>query len=173
MLKFNKKVEYAIIALLYMSDKPAGELTTTRELSANFSIPQEILGKVLQSLARQQLIASIQGVRGGYYLNMPLEKITINRVITAIEGPVQIVNCVETSADCDCEQLAHCNIRDYMQNLHTLIINFFSAISLKDLKTHLPHVIQTNPFLKAVVFYKGGVRPESLGQLVVDLDETS
>ncbi len=173
MLKFNKKVEYAIIALLYMSDKPAGDLTTTRELSSNFKIPQEILGKVLQSLARHQVIASIQGVRGGYYLNMPLEKITINRVITAIEGPVQIVNCVEASSDCDCDQLANCNIRGYMQNLHTLVINFFNAISLKDLKTHLPHVIQTNPFLKAVVFYKGGINPQSLGQVVLDLEEKS
>ena len=60
-----------------------------------------------------------------------------------------------------------------MQNLHTLVINFFNAISLKDLKTHLPHVIQTNPFLKAVVFYKGGINPQSLGQVVLDLEEKS
>ncbi|MCB0259910.1 MAG: Rrf2 family transcriptional regulator, partial [Calditrichaeota bacterium] len=65
MLKFSKKVEYALISMLYMAKREDGELTTSRELSQHFNIPQELAGKVLQSLARTGCIASVQGVKGG------------------------------------------------------------------------------------------------------------
>jgi len=154
MLKINKKVEYAIIGLLYMGDKPEGSLTTATELSENFKIPQEITRKVLQHLSKHKLIVSVQGVKGGYQLNERLENIKLTQVISAIEGPIQIVNCVEPDDICDCEQLDFCNIRNPMSILQQLVIQIFDSITLRDLKTHIPHVISNYPFLKAIIFFK-------------------
>ena len=67
MLRFSKKVEYALIAMLYMADKDPGELTTARELSDKYDISLELMGKLLQSLTRHDLITSVQGAKGGYF----------------------------------------------------------------------------------------------------------
>ena len=131
MLKFSKKVEYALISMLYMADRQEGELTTSRELSQTFNIPQELVGKVLQSLARNGCIASVQGVKGGYQLAMMPEFISLTQVIAAVEGPVRVVNCVNTPESCTCEQLAFCNIRNPMETIQFKLMQFLNSITLK------------------------------------------
>lgn len=136
MLKFSKKIEYALISMLYMAEQPEGDLTTSRELSQTFNIPQELVGKVLQSLARSGCIASVQGVKGGYQLAMDPEFISLTQVITAVEGPVQVVNCVNNPASCTCEQLAFCNMRNPMETIQFKLTQFLSSITLKDLQNN-------------------------------------
>lgn len=166
MLKINKKVEYAIIGLIYMADKGVGNLTTATELSERFNIPQEITRKVLQSLTRHGLVRSIQGVKGGYQVSRELENISLTNVVEAIEGPIQIVNCVEHQHTCTCEQLDFCNIKDPMTVLQELLIQIFNTISLKDLKTDIPHVISNYPFLKAIIFFKENVKDEAYREVI-------
>ena len=66
MIKLSKKVEYGLISLLHIAGLKADELVTTKELAGHYHIPQEVLGKVLQTLTKAELIESTQGVRGGY-----------------------------------------------------------------------------------------------------------
>ena len=55
MLKLSKKVEYGLISLMHMDSAQNGDLATARELSDLYDIPAELLGKVLQSLAKGHL----------------------------------------------------------------------------------------------------------------------
>ncbi|RMF58001.1 MAG: Rrf2 family transcriptional regulator [Calditrichaeota bacterium] len=134
MFKMSKKVEYALISLLYMAERKEGELTTARELSENFNIPQEIGGKVLQSLTRNGFISSVQGVKGGYQLAMDAAKINVTDVIAAVDGPLQVVGCAVEADKCNCEQLSYCNIRSPMEIIQLKLIEFFNTISIKDLQ---------------------------------------
>ena len=56
MLKLSKKTEYAIIALMAMTNGKNDKLYTSKELSQRYNIPPEIMGKVMQSLAKNDLI---------------------------------------------------------------------------------------------------------------------
>lgn len=134
MFKISKKVEYALISLLYMADREEGELTTSRELSEIFNIPQEIGGKVLQSLTRGGFINSVQGVKGGYQLAIPAERIVVTDVISAVEGPLRVVGCAIDAENCTCDQLNYCNIRNPMETIQLKLIQFFNTISIKDLQ---------------------------------------
>lgn len=142
MLKFSRKVEYAIISMLYMAEQERGQLTTTRELAEKFSIPQELVGKVLQSLAKNECISSVQGVKGGYQLAREPEDIKLVSIIKAVDGPVKVVNCVDEPESCSCEQLKLCNMRNPMETIQLKLLNFFSSISLKDLQSnYIPYEI--------------------------------
>ena len=132
MLKFNRKVEYALISLLYLSKKPPGELTNNRELAELFSIPGEILGKVLQQLAQKDVIASVRGVKGGYFLEKSLKEITVHEVISAVERPIALVDCADKL--CECAQSSCCNIKNPMLILQEKVAQFFDNLTLKDLK---------------------------------------
>jgi len=133
MLKLSKKTEYAIIALMAMTNGKDDRLYTSKELSQKHNIPPELMGKVMQSLAKNNLIISHQGVKGGYQLTENLSAINIISVITAIEGPLQVVDCVSMD-DCDCNQLSACNIKGPMEMIQNELFSFLGNISLKDLK---------------------------------------
>jgi Rrf2 family protein len=91
------------------------------------------MGKVMQSLAKNDLIISHQGVKGGYQLSGDLSDINIISVITAVEGPLKVVDCVAVD-DCECNQLSSCNIKGPMEMIQSELYDFLGNISLKNLK---------------------------------------
>ena len=133
MLKLSKKTEYAIIALMAMTNNNGDKLYTSKELSQRYNIPTEIMGKVMQSLAKNNLIVSHQGVKGGYQLKDNLQDVNIISVITAVEGPLKVVDCVSHD-DCGCDQISFCNIKGPMEMIQNELFSFLGNISIKDLK---------------------------------------
>lgn len=135
MMKFSKKVEYALIALLYMVRKPGGELTTARELSDKYNISLELMGKILQNLVRSGLVISVQGVKGGYYVERPSEQIKITLIIAAIDGPIAITDCISHGGQSVCKREGNCMIRQSMAEIQAKLVNFLDEISLKNFET--------------------------------------
>ena len=86
MLNFSKRIDYGLIALTYMA-KCEGKRLTAKEISTTFNIPVEVLGQILPKLAKNRLISSVPGPKGGYALEKPLSKISVMAVINAIEHP--------------------------------------------------------------------------------------
>ena len=56
MLKLTRKSEYGLIALLHIDARQDGGLVTAKEIAETYQLPAELLGKVLQSLAREGLV---------------------------------------------------------------------------------------------------------------------
>ena len=132
MMKFSKKVEYALIALIHIAKKSKGELTTTRELSDKFSISLELMGKILQSLVKNGLVVSVQGVKGGYYVARPMDQINMSTVITAIDGPIALTDCMVKGNAEKCERSRNCLIRSSMEDIQEKLVNMLDQISLRD-----------------------------------------
>jgi len=128
MLTLSKKVEYGLIAMLHMASKSPSELATAKDISEAFSIPGELLGKVLQSLARASLIEAVLGAHGGYRLRTPIERVTLGSVIEALEGPVHLARCQEDPQQCG--QFHACNIKEPVFAIHDQLTNFINGISL-------------------------------------------
>jgi Rrf2 family protein len=128
--------------MLYMAEQEKEQLSTTRELAETFNIPQELVGKVLQSLAKNGCINSVQGVKGGYQLAKEPDQINLGEIILAVDGPVKVVNCVDEIDSCSCEQLDFCNMRNPMETIQSKLITFFNSVSLRDLQSnYIPHDI--------------------------------
>ena len=131
MLRLSKKADYALLALRHMAahaDRPAH---SARELAEAYDIPAELLAKVLQSLVRANLLASHQGIHGGYGLGRRSDQISVADVIQAIDGPLTVTACSDTDHSCD--QYAKCNIRDPLWRVKDRIIAALSATSVSDL----------------------------------------
>ena len=143
MLKLSRKSEYGIIALKYMLNRGDGTLSTTREIATRFKIPEQLMAKILQKLVKSGIVMSTQGVRGGYVLALPPEKITIAKIVESIEGPVGIVDCVVSGEDCHCVQFEGgvCNIDEPFAHIQMQFKNFLNGISLADLNQ--PRALQT------------------------------
>jgi len=132
MFKFSRKVEYALTAMVAMSQKKQRELTTARELADHFHLSLELIGKILQALARNNLITSVQGVKGGYYIPHSIDSIFISDILSAVDEPIRLVRCGHEKRGLVCERQQCCLIRNSMLNIQMKIVNFFRTMTLRD-----------------------------------------
>ena len=90
--------KYAIRAMIYLalfasSDKKAG----IKEISEKLDIPTPFLGKILQLIAKRQLLHSTKGPHGGFCLSKPAMDISIMEVVEIIDGSDAFDTCVYIS----------------------------------------------------------------------------
>lgn len=134
MLKLGRKVEYALISLLHLDSLGDGGLATSREIAELYSIPPDVLGKVLQVMNRSNLVRSVQGAKGGYQLQRPLEVTVLGDVIQAIDGPVHLAPC--TADESSCARQDHCNIKAPVFHFQDELLKFLYNFSLSSFSRH-------------------------------------
>lgn len=129
MLKLSRKTEYALMALRHLRGKSAAELASSKEIAGTYNIPGELLAKTLQHLAREGIVETVQGPRGGYRLKADLSKVRLSDFIELLEGPVALTDC---SIDKDCDQIGTCTIRTPIHRINDTMINVFSGLTLAE-----------------------------------------
>lgn len=132
MLKLQKKVEYALISLKYIQEKPAGILITAKEISDEFHIPFDATARVLQLLSSAQWLESEQGAHGGYRLSARnLNELTLFELIEVVEGKQGVVKCIKSNESCPIQST--CNVISPMQKLNESLQLFLRKQRVIDL----------------------------------------
>jgi Rrf2 family protein len=132
MLRFTKRADYGLMAIHYIAiHEPVGAVSAKR-IAEEFRIPGELLAKILQRLAKQGLIVSQNGPKGGYVLARRPAAITVGQVIRALEGPIHIVECYDEQAS-ECAQIERCNLRRPVQKIQAAISQMLDSMSLAEL----------------------------------------
>src|SRR5881398_44387 len=98
---FSRSTEYAIRAMAVLAGQPSGKLCGAREIAEAAAIPRPFLWKILQNLTRKRLLRSFKGVRGGYELAKPAQRITVLDVIDATTSAEALHGCMLGSGNCD------------------------------------------------------------------------
>lgn len=137
MLKVNRKVEYGLIALKHMMQKPKGQLTSVREICDHYGTPFDPVAHVLRILNSEGLVQSEQGAHGGYRLLDGTAGTSLGRYIEMIEGPTAFTECAREE-DCRCTMTDRCNIMSPMQLLNNRLLEFLHSITLQDLLSQAP-----------------------------------
>lgn len=114
---FSRSTEYAIKALKYLAQQPAGSLSGAGEIAAGTQIPLPYLWKLLKNLSDVRLVRSFKGVSGGYELARSPKDITIRDIWTAIPRGAYFVGCALNSSECD--EWQPCRLLRAWENLCT------------------------------------------------------
>ena len=130
MLRFTKRADYGLMAIHYIAINDGFGAVSAKRIAEEFTIPPELMAKILQKLAKQRLIVSTNGPKGGYALGRRATEITVGQVIRALEGPINIVSCLE---DADCPQMQKCNLRRPVQKIQAAISQVLDTMSLAEL----------------------------------------
>ena len=132
MIKLSKKIEYALLAIQFISASPKKQVTA-KEISDSLGISFEFLSKTLQQLIKSGIVLSAQGTKGGYVLDKNPESITVADIIDAIEGKHPLVNCLEKDDPTSCERSDNCSIRHSISDIQTQIENVFNNITIAEM----------------------------------------
>lgn len=136
MLKLSKKSEYGILAMQYLAENRS-ELITAKEMSDKLELSFEFLAKTLQHLKREGLLKTIQGMKGGYELNVDPKNTSLMTIISALEKHPEIVECSHDDHN-NCERKEFCTIRNPMLILQKKIDQIFN-------ETYLTEFIRNKP----------------------------
>ena len=67
---FSKSCKYGIRAVLYLAVHSTNEKRLgVTEIASELDVPKHFLAKILQQLAKENLISSTKGPTGGFFLN--------------------------------------------------------------------------------------------------------
>ncbi len=124
--------EYALLSLIVLakSSKPLDAETLARELD----ISKSFLAKILQSLARAELISSYKGVNGGFALNDTSLGRSVLEIMSAAEGKNPVVlECSPSLESCPSERASTCRIWPFINRLQGKIDAFLGTLTLQDI----------------------------------------
>jgi Rrf2 family protein len=128
MLKLSKKVDYALIALMHLAQQGETTSWSAREIASGYGLPQDLLAKILQKLAREGFVTSHQGTKGGYSLGLPANAIRVTSVIEAVDGPLTLTQCFSDLGTCD--QFDTCNVKSPLQRLNDQVLRMLSQVTI-------------------------------------------
>jgi Rrf2 family protein len=130
MLRVNKKVEYGIIALLYLDGKQ-DKVASVREMATSCKVPETLLSKIMQSMKGVGFVHAVHGNQGGYRLEKNLSDISLLDLTEVLSGPVQVAECLGPEDSCQLKET--CTIISPMNVLNQKIIQMFQQTSLESL----------------------------------------
>ena len=128
---FSKSAEYAVRAMVFLASQPPGKLTGAREIAEAENIPMPFLWKILRQLARQRLIRSFKGLRGGYELAMSPGKIRLSDVVFPTDGLQLKSDCVLGLPDCNEENT--CHLHHVWKDIRGRMLHMLEQNTLADL----------------------------------------
>lgn len=124
--------EYAILSLIVLSD--ASSPMDSETLSKELSIPKSFLAKILQALAKKEILKSFKGVHGGFALQKNPTEINMLEVMSAVEGKAPAVfECAPSRNDCPSDRANICAIWPFLNKLQGKIDIFLAELTLADI----------------------------------------
>jgi FeS assembly SUF system regulator len=138
-LRITKQTDYGIVLLSRMATEPERQVNAP-ELAAETQLPLPTVSKILKLLARDGLLVSHRGVKGGYGLSRPPERITVAEIIGSLEGPIAMTECIDEGPD-ECVQEGHCPMQGNWQVINRAIRSALEGITLRDMADPLPQTL--------------------------------
>jgi Rrf2 family protein len=90
-MKFSRKAEYALRALLAICRATPGTVFSIQSLATEEHIPLKFLEQILLVLRKGGVLHSRRGAGGGYQLAMPPNRITLREVLELVDGPLELM----------------------------------------------------------------------------------
>ena len=135
-MKLSTKGRYSVTALYELALHYGEGVVPLKTIAQTQQISENYLEQLMSPLRRAGLVESVRGAQGGYTLALPPEEVTIGRIITAVEGPIALVDCLLTGTDAEgrsCVRAGHCVTRQVWAEVRDSINAVLNNISLADL----------------------------------------
>jgi Rrf2 family transcriptional regulator, iron-sulfur cluster assembly transcription factor len=118
-VKLSTQADYAVRAVYELACRAPGAVVHTCDIATAQAIPGARLTKVLQDLARADLVRTQRGHLGGVMLARPAASITVREVYEAVEGPIMLCRCRQRVEPCGDER---CDTHEFWHGVEALLV---------------------------------------------------
>jgi Rrf2 family protein len=132
----SKTQEYALRAAVFLGRSYEDGPLRTSELAKSTGIPRNYLSKILHQMARQKLVASERGRRGGVALSRDPAGIMLGEVTTLFAPANEPNRCVLGRLECSDDH--PCGAHDEWKVIRAGVDSFFGTTSIADVMAETP-----------------------------------
>lgn len=126
----STKAQYGLRALIEIGRRD-GAAVPLKDVSDRQGISQHYLEQIASNLRRAGFIRSTRGAHGGYRLARPAHDINAYDVVTAMEGSIAPVSCVEDDHTCNSQTV--CGTQDLWFRVDAALRDVLGNTTLADL----------------------------------------
>jgi len=129
MLKITRLADYSVLILCCFQDKKL----TARSISNKTGLGIATVNKILSLLVKAKILKPVRGTNGGYWPFKSLKEVSIKDIIEAIEGPVALTKCVETSVEKNCNLYCTCITKNVWSKVNNSVQATLHKIKINDI----------------------------------------
>jgi Rrf2 family protein len=128
----TKASEYALLSVGLIARAEHPEDVDT--LSKRLDISRSFLAKILQALAREGILKSYKGAKGGFTLAKKSNEISVRSIIEAAEKkPISVFECASDTNHCPNGRGDFCMIWPFLNRFQEKIDEFLNEMMLEDI----------------------------------------
>lgn len=121
----------AIKAVIYLASGPESEENSgVREIAKHIGASEHTVSKILQNLVRQNIINSVKGPNGGFYITDKQRKQPIMAIVDTIDGRDLFKKCGLGLSECSSER--PCPIHDDYKKGKEIIEKLFRTKTIDE-----------------------------------------
>jgi Rrf2 family iron-sulfur cluster assembly transcriptional regulator len=130
MMRLTTKGRFAVTAVLDLAMRASKKPVTLISISTRQNISLSYLEQLFGKLRRNNIVESVRGPGGGYYLARSAGKITVADIVQAVDEKVDATNC---DGEGNCQGGQPCITHDLWMGLNEKIYDYLESVSVQQL----------------------------------------
>ena len=131
-MKISTKGRYGLRAMIDLAANGTnGTPVYLSDIAKRQEVSEKYLEHIFSALHKGDIVKAQRGRKGGYLLSRRPDQITIHDIITVLEGPCTIVDCVDDTSVCD--KSGACITRDIWSKVGAAIRDILKSYTLASL----------------------------------------
>ena len=131
-MKISTKGRYALRMIIDLSMNQENGYVSLKDIAERQNISKKYLEQIVPMLNKGGILKTNRGNHGGYMLNRQPSELTVSDVLTATEGNLAPVSCLEYEVN-DCPRKENCNTLYIWEGLYKVINEYLSGITIQDI----------------------------------------
>lgn len=132
-MRLSTKGRYGVLAMVELAIQYGQGPISIKEIAEKQNFSDSYMEQLFSTLKTAGLVKSLRGARGGYVLARSPDEITVGEIIRALEGPIEIAECVNGNHHFDCKKSPECMTKGLWEEIRDSINSVIDNRSLQDL----------------------------------------
>ncbi len=129
---YSDSVRYALMALSYLA-KNRDRMVKVEEIAKAKNIPKPFLAKILNELAKGDVLISLKGPAGGFKLKKDPSEVSIWDVVEIMREDNKFYMCILMPDKCEIYETNPCVVHHLWEGIKSQMIEFMKRTTLVDL----------------------------------------
>lgn len=130
-MKISTKGRYALRMMADIAENQVNGYVALKDIAARQEISKKYLEQIALLLSQRGMLRAVRGYQGGYMLAREAKDYTVCEILSAVEGSLVPVSCLESSIN-PCSRHEGCKTLPVWLELNRRIQDYLGSVTLED-----------------------------------------
>ncbi|MGL4361876.1 MAG: RrF2 family transcriptional regulator [Cellulosilyticaceae bacterium] len=132
-MKLSTKGRYGLQVMVYLGVHATEKHMSLKSIAERLELSDNYLEQLIALLKKNELVGSIRGAQGGYFLKKDPQDITIGQILRALEGSLAPTECSFENNKHKCTKAGQCVTQSVWEKIRDGINNVVDSITLQEM----------------------------------------